>query len=90
MQISLTQDDLTDDQLVFLFSKYSYNASFLTSAEAWVVSEEFDGMGKKKTKNKTGNMEGEGQPALLQLGESRTHLSSLGDNSFLLGFWVEE
>lgn len=50
MQNSLTQDaqdDLTDDQRVFLFNKYSCSASFQINAEAWVASEEF-GMGKKK------------------------------------------
>lgn len=50
MQNSLTQDaqdDLTDDQRVFLFNKYSCSASFQINSEAWVASEEF-GMGEKK------------------------------------------
>lgn len=62
---------------VFLVSKYSYDASFQTNAEAWVVTEELEGVGKIFV-GRDVSVEEEGQPALLQL---LSHLPSLSDDN---------
>lgn len=67
---------------VFLVSKYSYDASFQTNAEAWVATEELEGVGKIFVVRDV-SVEEEGWPALLQL---LSHLPSLIDDNpaFLL------